>query len=822
MHIGIITPMKYPGNHYGYVVMRDICIHNMSIGHKVIWIHTDNQIQQSCLLQNDLEASANLQWMCVPYDIFSSVDRFCNIVGDSPIEWLFSIDSTNHCTSIIAQTVGLPHTVIWHNAGLYYSTEEHNYIDRCCTVSLYVDDSLNQPCLPIIMFPSKSPSVCDSDKTITRILLILDCTRNDIVFIRNLLEYFDDSTILIIYESHDCPFSFKTDILTSFNRRQLRRITQITYQTLSYIVLQKISCVVSRRRWKCVLFNTCAYFGLLCVHKHGIDPTECQTNIKNATPYILKQIDWQNVTPTTSLPLTYQIRVDLFMIQEMADAITFSTASFHVVVLLDISPMQGKASVFKNQILKVKTIRFVTSGWTPPDMQDILPDDYVLYVRQSWLLHAHATSRVVTLLFALCFELYQCDAVFWHTDTENTEVYFSDGFLPLSLPDCFSSKYRFMGQMDDISGWNNLYVCTIHVNGSKKKTFTTHYVNVSSSLTIPSFVPPRTLLSHVEDTRVVIKKCWQYDHHVSLHFFSKEILMLTWTRFTPSQKPFFTVEIQTGTRNIPILLVASHSSHKVTRFIYVNQEDVTFQKRLAPETRPQVVVQTHETAASSLLRFYSVCTVMSAYPEMPYVFCNAKDRSNFIHTFFPTLLPVYNKLLVHSYEADMFRALYLYKNGGIYIDCKMIIFHDIHTHSRDGLCFIRDQGEKRVCNGYMYVTGRQHPFMLSYVKDMVNNIIEEEYGESDLAITGPRLLFNHIPQEYVRLKNNGRNNDLRLSYGIDEEENIICNFSYHSYYEENNYLTTAHYSIAYRQRDVFDTSVRVEPSDISFDIFTSV
>ena len=34
----------------------------------------------------------------------------------------------------------------------------------------------------------------------------------------------------------------------------------------------------------------------------------------------------------------------------------------------------------------------------------------------------------------------------------------------------------------------------------------------------------------------------------------------------------------------------------------------------------------------------------------------------------------YNKLNVGAYKADFFRALYVYINGGIYFDCKQILY----------------------------------------------------------------------------------------------------------------------------------------------------
>src|SRR5256885_2573686 len=61
-------------------------------------------------------------------------------------------------------------------------------------------------------------------------------------------------------------------------------------------------------------------------------------------------------------------------------------------------------------------------------------------------------------------------------------------------------------------------------------------------------------------------------------------------------------------------------------------------------------------------------TIIQNNPDFAFTLWDDNDNRNFIASYFPWFLPVYDKLPSEIYRVDCVRYFYLYVHGGFYID----------------------------------------------------------------------------------------------------------------------------------------------------------
>lgn len=121
------------------------------------------------------------------------------------------------------------------------------------------------------------------------------------------------------------------------------------------------------------------------------------------------------------------------------------------------------------------------------------------------------------------------------------------------------------------------------------------------------------------------------------------------------------------------------------------------------------------------------------------------------------ILNAYKKLIPGAYKSDFWRYCVLFREGGVYIDSPMICIEPLRkiiNPKSDFLCVwdIHPSGEG-IYNAFM-ASVPNHP-ILKYVIDICVDMIErEDYGVSDLDITGPRALW----RAYMKFVNETKNN----------------------------------------------------------------
>jgi len=227
------------------------------------------------------------------------------------------------------------------------------------------------------------------------------------------------------------------------------------------------------------------------------------------------------------------------------------------------------------------------------------------------------------------------------------------------------------------------------------------------------------------------------------------------------------------------------------------------------------IIQTYSSNEISENRLNSIHTILNLSPEYSYKFFDDKLVFAFLRNFYSdTIYNAINNLVPGAYISDMFRYCYLYLNGGIYMDCKKIMYIPMSDYIRDGS--VSETGEiyiKDCLHNYAYnaimVT---HPFtevMKRSILYSVFKIIKNKYDKDPLSLTGPGCLGDCVDEVY------GKNYSYHyfnlipkkdhdwLSYNVDTNNKRVIKNTYHGYYDENNYRSTGHYHVLWHNSKIY-------------------
>ena len=308
-------------------------------------------------------------------------------------------------------------------------------------------------------------------------------------------------------------------------------------------------------------------------------------------------------------------------------------------------------------------------------------------------------------------------------------------------------------------------------------------------------IKKRDLLLNVENIFCDPEKNDFENKQLDIKYFNKNIFILTITYFNNIENDIY-INIENDNHLLKINNENIYS-YKISYFIKVNYD----LKKIDHKNYNFKIMQTYNNNEISLFRQYSICTILNYLPDIEYIYFDENDRrkyleNNYIYSY------IYNKLNVYAYKADLFRAIYIYENGGIYLDCKNILYTHIDYLLKKNECYVLDL-ENRIYNGFIYCNYKKNYDIKNYILEILYNIHNSLYLNSSLEITGPELFKKYIHNQ-IYLKNTFHNiwqNSFLININTHK---IIIKNSYPSYYEENNYLHTTHYGILYEKRLVYN------------------
>lgn len=137
-------------------------------------------------------------------------------------------------------------------------------------------------------------------------------------------------------------------------------------------------------------------------------------------------------------------------------------------------------------------------------------------------------------------------------------------------------------------------------------------------------------------------------------------------------------------------------------------------------------------------------------PGFEYVFHDRFQRRDFIQKNFPpNVLAAYDSIIAGAFKADVWRLCVLAELGGVYADADSLCASPIEPLllQKGTWVGVIDISGDRVWNGFIAAPPK-HPFIVTYLNHVVNNITQRIVPESDLSITGPNAMTAALHEMY--------------------------------------------------------------------------
>lgn len=209
------------------------------------------------------------------------------------------------------------------------------------------------------------------------------------------------------------------------------------------------------------------------------------------------------------------------------------------------------------------------------------------------------------------------------------------------------------------------------------------------------------------------------------------------------------VKIMSSTRNIQYTYFFT---------IYINSLSISkpkkyhLQNKSGDITKP-LIFQTWVTTTTDNNRiWYCYQKLMELYPEYPYQIFSDYDMKNFIRNHYSIeFVNQYDNIIPTAFKSDFFRYLYLYKNGGFYIDISVESRINMFDYIREkygnyendyDFISATDNGIKDgIWNGIMF-SKKGSAIMSLCIQNIMN--ISKNQSQPCLKYTGPALLGDII------------------------------------------------------------------------------
>jgi hypothetical protein len=397
---------------------------------------------------------------------------------------------------------------------------------------------------------------------------------------------------------------------------------------------------------------------------------------------------------------------------------------------------------------------------------NILDNDKIIFINDNFV-----ADNNLTVMYELCYQLYNCSGVVVNNDDSN--CMFSDLNYNINEDLSYSLKFKYIKNLKfdnnqlleccDIS--NNLYMGNIHtlLCSNDVSSFAKLKPNYSLYFKIDNDILPRTLLYNVSD----IKQTYNNNKHIDIKYFNSNSVLLTITYFD-----FVPIsdEITLRIFNYDYKVnISNNKSHKQTYLLSLNK-NISYILHKNYNTN---IIQCYKDNNMDINKYYSISTILNYIPDMTYKFFNNNDIYIFM-TQDSNILKLYENNNSVRLKNNLFKLFYLYNLGGLYINCKSILYHPLNL---DNNIFVKDIHDNKLSTSFYYVNDKHDDIIGQELINKSKDIYNMSYNES-LSIYNLELLYKKECHHHWR--------DCVIKY----KDNIIIKSSHYNYkdYINEDYL----------------------------------
>ena len=298
-------------------------------------------------------------------------------------------------------------------------------------------------------------------------------------------------------------------------------------------------------------------------------------------------------------------------------------------------------------------------------------------------------------------------------------------------------------------------------------------VDLSYDIIEPKHIDVSVIFSKVDNKRVRINIIRFDSENVT----DKPIILRVYSTEDPTNSAEICVNVTDETVNV--------SEHDVPFELKVPESTISRQSLI-----PKVICQTLNDDIVGEMHSRTVLNLKLLNAEYEYAFFDAPARRKFIsQNFHEVVLEVYDGLVSGAFKADVFRYCWLYVNGGVYIDCKMINRVPLRN-------FIKDDDEIFLCrdripNAYQncfIASAPKNQDILKCINECVHRFklkINKRVSFGSLYHTGPYLFYQCMKDSDPKCEFKGPFNSQNYSEHVIRclnTNDILFNMWYKNYY----------------------------------------
>ena len=399
---------------------------------------------------------------------------------------------------------------------------------------------------------------------------------------------------------------------------------------------------------------------------------------------------------------------------------------------------------------------------------NILDNDKIIFINDKFI-----PKDDFTLLYELCYQLYNSHGVVVNND--DSMCLFSDIYYNINENYSYSLKFKYIKNMifedNQISSCNNLmkelYITSIHIllGNISSKDSNNHIHHNINNVDIDNIIYPRTLLYNLDD----ISQIYNNNKHLDLKYYNKNTILITITYFDMIPiTDIITIKIHNYNYNINI---TNNNSHKQSYLLSLN---LNINYITNNDNDIVNIIQCDENHHMNLAKFYSINTILNYIPHMTYKFFNTNDIYEYISQD-KNILKLYNKVNSIKIKTNLFKLYYLYNNGGLYINCKSILYNPLNLLNN---IFVKDIHDNYLSNIFYYINSKYNDIIGKSLVNISNYIYNMSYDESIYNMSSIKLDINTL--YFHSCDNNWKDSVIKY------KDNIIIKSSYYNYNEHIN------------------------------------
>jgi GR25 family glycosyltransferase involved in LPS biosynthesis len=306
----------------------------------------------------------------------------------------------------------------------------------------------------------------------------------------------------------------------------------------------------------------------------------------------------------------------------------------------------------------------------------INPDDKLIFINDNFI-----ANDDMTLLYKLCYQLYNCEAINVEINFNNNLIYYAQNTIAnFNINNSYSFKFSSLNK-------NKLYTCSINKelgNNINLDISTSFEIYVDNPI-IQSNIKQRDLLCNVKNIHYsnIINSENEYKKYVDIKYYNKNTFILTLSYLTENINDIELIEI-TKDKKINIIIINPNLYNKVT--IFVNIDDYNIYKLDDTENESEkdinkyyeIIKLEHTNYNFNLLQvgnnniqdiynFNLLMVTINKFPNLNYFYFNFSDIDKYLSSNY-TIYNLYNKIKEEYYKIELFKIYYLFNNNGLYID----------------------------------------------------------------------------------------------------------------------------------------------------------